>query len=308
MKKIPNFLIVGAGKCGTTSLYYYLKQHPDVYMCPIKEPNYFSKDINPNKFRKDFAEDVLINIKRYIQNGMKKEIPVAFIRNEKDYLSLFKNVKNERMIGEASTSYLYSKVAAKEIFKFNPNMKIIIILRDPVERACSHYLMDLRMGYTSDSFFDAIKKDYYNKNKGWGISNLYIELGEYYQQVKRYIEVFPKENIKILSFNSLRDNPKNLFIQLFKFLKIKYIETNFNEKKNISRVPKNNFSKIIINNKLVRKYWKLLPTDLIIICNKIFYSEKGKPNITSKEMVFLQKHFERSSKKLKNLIGKKIIS
>ena len=110
METWPNFFIVGAPKSGTTSLYEYLKQIPQVYMSPVKEPHYFSKSIVPdNHFLKP-------------------------IRDKKKYLNLFEGAKNEIAIGEASPTYLADPEAPKLIHELVPNAHIIIILRDPIER------------------------------------------------------------------------------------------------------------------------------------------------------------------------------
>ena len=125
MKK-PNFFVVGTVKGGTTSLHQYLNQHPQIFMSPIKETNFFSRfDINENDFSRDYAHDVNIDLKRYLLSDMKDPIHIAHINNESDYLKLFKNATNQMAIGEISNSYLLYKNAPIEIFKFDPKAKII---------------------------------------------------------------------------------------------------------------------------------------------------------------------------------------
>ncbi|WP_353686678.1 sulfotransferase [Thermodesulfovibrio sp. 3462-1] len=205
--KIPNFFIVGAQKAGTTSLYEYLKEHPEIYMSPVKEPHYFAKDLDYENMRRDMKRTTI------------------FIRTLEEYLELFNGVKNEKAIGEASPSYLYSKVAAYEIKKFNPDAKVIMILRDPVERAYSHYLMNLRDGLTSEKdFIKEVLSDLKKPKKGWGISHLYIELGLYYEQVKRYLDTFPKDNVKILLYEDFKLNTYEVIKDIFSFLGV---ENNF---------------------------------------------------------------------------------
>ena len=105
----PNLFIVGAPKCGTTFLYHYLKQHPEIYFPDFKEPHFFGSDL----IRKNGAYDLSLN----------------------NYKSLFNSDK--KIIGEASTFYIFSKNAAKEIYDFNPDAKIIIMLRNLVDLAYS---------------------------------------------------------------------------------------------------------------------------------------------------------------------------
>ena len=97
LTKKPDFFIVGAPKCGTTSFYHYLRQHPQIFMPDNKEPHYFGSDL---KKRSD-----------------------EFIKTEEEYLSLFKDADPSQMTGEASTFYLYSKVAQEEIKSFSPHAK-----------------------------------------------------------------------------------------------------------------------------------------------------------------------------------------
>ena len=123
---LPSFFIVGAPKAGTTSLYHYLEEHPEVYMSPIKETNFFSS--------KQMQEQELY-------------YDATPIQSKNQYLELFKDVSQEKQVGEASVSYLYYTGVAKKILEFNPKAKIVIMLRNPVERAFSHYLMDKRLGY-----------------------------------------------------------------------------------------------------------------------------------------------------------------
>lgn len=150
--KLPNFFIVGSAKSGTTSIYNYLKQHPDIFMSPIKETHYFSTDIDSSKFRPDYAANLNINIDSWLDGDQKKEIFHAFVKDWDKYLKLFKNSGNQKAIGEVTNSYLYSKEAAKNIRSKFPEGKIIMILRNPVERAFSHFLMDLKSGLETGSF------------------------------------------------------------------------------------------------------------------------------------------------------------
>ena len=117
MKK-PNFFIVGAAKCGTTSLYRYLRQHPDVFMPEQKEPNFFGSDLSYRFPRISQAR----------------------------YLSCFAKAKGETRIGEATTIYLYSEKAAEEIKAFSPEAKIIIMLRNPVDVLYSYHSQQLYSG------------------------------------------------------------------------------------------------------------------------------------------------------------------
>src|SRR3712207_6354190 len=131
---MPNFLIIGAMKSGTTALYYYLEQHPEIYMSPVKEPNFFSSQEQEN------AADAVTDIGTYQH--------------------LFRGVSGEKAIGEASHSYLYEPGAAAEIRRYLPEAKLIAILRNPIDRAYSHFLHMVRSGTEPlDDFAQALQEE-----------------------------------------------------------------------------------------------------------------------------------------------------
>jgi len=274
-------------------------------MSPIKEPNYFSKDINPDKFNEIYKKSVEINLKRYIRSSMAKEIHIAFIQDWETYIQLFKNAKNEKALGEISNSYLFSKVSAREIKKKINNAKIIMILRNPIERAFSHYLMDLKAGFTKLPFIKAIEKDISSQNKGWGRSHLYIELGLYYEQVKRYIELFHEDNIKIILFEEYKTNTEIVIREILKFLEVDTtISINTNERYNYRQVPR--FRKIyflLANTKTRYSIGKTLPCGAKEALKRLFYTTKCIPKLTNKEKDFLLPFFEEDILKLSKLIN-----
>ena len=300
--KLPNFFVVGAAKAGTTSIYNYIKQHPEVYLSPIKEPNFFSTDIDINKFRKNYRKEIEEAYKQFFKYG--KSTHLTFIRNWNDYYKLFESVNDEKAIGEFSTSYLYSKVAAKNIYNNIENAKIIIVLRNPIERAFSHYIMDLKIGYTNLGFMEAIKKDMNAKEKGWGITSLYLELGEYYEQVKRYIEIFPQRNIKIYLFEDLK-NTKDFVLDIYKFLNINpdIYFPDITQKFNKGKVPKLKTTFYIAKKiGLIDLGRRITPSIVKNRLKKIFFSEKSLPKLTKEEKNFLISYYEDDIKKLSKLI------
>jgi len=240
MTKIPNLFIVGAAKAGTTTIYDYLNLHPEVYMSPIKEPHFFSKDINPINFIDLYKKRVTFDIDDYFNKNILQLKHIAHINKLDNYLKLFNKVINEKIIGEASTGYLYSNVAAEEIKKYNPAAKIIIVLRDPFERILSHYYADVSTGIQEDKNpLITIKSDYNEKIKGWGITNLYIELSQYKEQVERYYKLFNPNQIQVLDFKELQTMPNLFFGKITNFLGIKHFTPNKNLASNQTYIPKN---------------------------------------------------------------------
>ncbi len=224
---LPNFFIVGAAKAGTSSIFNYLTQHPDIYRPPIKEPSYFALGEEKIEF-KGPGDDVFNKtiVKRY-----------------DDYMLLFDGAKNEKMIGEASVVYLHSKRAALQIKNYIPNAKIIIILREPVERAISSYSHKVRDGFESlDNIEDAIDAEEERRLAGWQHIWQYKALGYYYDAVKRYITLFPG-NVAVYLYDDLKKNPSGLLKNIFDFLDVdNSFEPNIQYKYNVSGRPR---SKII---------------------------------------------------------------
>jgi Sulfotransferase domain len=197
----PNFFIVGAANSGTTSLYTCLNQHPQVFLPALKEPHYFAH-VRPS----------------YEQRYMR-----TYVTGESAYLRLFHRGAGYPAIGEASPSYLFDVEAAARIRRVLSHAKIIMLLRDPVERAHSHYLMDLREGVQREHFYRAIEEDWYRRQKGWGVSHLYVELGLYAAQVRRYLSTFGSKQVLILMFEELRrasENGKSALARAFRFLEV----------------------------------------------------------------------------------------
>lgn len=301
MKK-PNFFIVGAAKAGTTSLYHYLEQHSNIYMSPIKEPHYFCKDIRLANFDKNYRHRSYIDINKYLQQKKKQKLHAAYIENKEHYLKLFELAQKERAVGEASVGYLYSEVAAKEIYNFNNRAKIIIILRNPIERAFSHWMMDLRGDdVCRESFLTAIKIDQAKKDKGWGKSHLYIELGLYYDQVKRYLDVFSKNQVNIFLFDDLKKNPDRFFHNLFVFLDVKPVKIDISKRYNQASIPRYPLVKKVIDKSQINK---IVPYGLKKELRKLFFKDYGLPVLTVDDKKQLGPIFDSDIAKLEKLIEK----
>src|SRR5262249_1979 len=135
-RRLPNFFIVGAPKAATTSLYYYLDQHPDVFMSPLKEPNFFAAELRPENFCDEVRPRIdreLRSRQEYLQSDLREKRFGGLVCTWDEYLKLFHNARDETAIGEASPCYLWSASAAVNIAERIPHARIIINLRDPAE-------------------------------------------------------------------------------------------------------------------------------------------------------------------------------
>lgn len=217
---LPNFIIIGAAKSGTTSLYNYLKQHPSIYLSPTKETNFFATnfvDGHPTFKELDFT----------LEQAKKLNFPITSLEA---YQQLFDNVSfDETARGEVSPLYLNSFIAAEKIKFHIPNIKLIAILRNPIDRAYSGYQMQLRQTDENRSFASNLNRD-----------EIYIRSGFYYKQIKRFYDVFDRNQIKILLFENFKQNPLKSTQEIFDFLEVDNtfvpdLSTRFNQ----GGVPKN---------------------------------------------------------------------
>lgn len=232
----PSFFLVGAAKSGTTSMSAYLESHPDLFVSVIKEPNYFSQDIDVSTFRKGYSKS--FDGQDTIEANPFEKRQIAFLRDEELYAQLFRPNNSTVHAGECSTSYLYSESAAKAIHAFNPDSKILVMLRNPAERAFSHYLMAVQMGLEKRDFLSAFKFDMEKADKGWGVSELYFELGQYAQQLKRFLKVFPEKQVQVILFEDWIQQPKETQESICKFLNVSIFAALKNEALNESVSPK----------------------------------------------------------------------
>ena len=205
--KRVNFFVIGAAKCGTTTLHTRLNRHPDVFLSPLKEPNYHSRaDLDPSRFSKAFKANTRLDHAEYLAlSDPLPERQVGFLRDTEEYARLFSEATDaHRVVGECSTSYLWSPSAPESLRRDHPDARIVVSLRDPVERIFSHYLMARKYGFVKGSVVDAVKEDMNHPDPSWGRSELFLELSRYEAQLARWKVVFPPEQIKVLQSADLR--------------------------------------------------------------------------------------------------------
>src|SRR5260370_31910017 len=162
MVGVAKFFIVGARKAGTTLLYWYLDQHPQVYMSPIKEPNFFAAEIRQENFDSELRCGIARDsrgLREFLAGPMREKRPNGIVVDWEDYLHLFANAGNESALGEASVCYLWSPTAPERIAGTIPEAKIIAMLRDPAERAFSQYLQGLGSSAIRCSFRECVQRN-----------------------------------------------------------------------------------------------------------------------------------------------------
>jgi hypothetical protein len=217
----PNFFLVGTGKAGTTSLHRYLSQHPQIYMSPVKEPCYFAPEIRPANLTPELQRHIRLQsraLPEHIRDGQPFQ-PFGWLAGDWDeYLRLFQEVRDETVIGESSAAYLWSETAAASIHQRIPGARIAMILRDPAERAFSQYLHQVAVGLTRAGFREHIAQCARGGHSQLGPLYPFLEIGLYYRQVQRFLDSFPREQIRIYWYEEDWRQPARLLADLFGFL------------------------------------------------------------------------------------------
>lgn len=197
----PDLFLVGAPKCGTTALYSYLRRHPDVFMCEPKEPQFFAADVCGHQRN---------------------------ITGLPEYLNCFAGANGQKRAGEASTCYLGSPQAARDIGAFSPTARVIIMLRNPVDVMYAQH-SERRFAGTEPirDFQIAIDSD---EERKWRAGRFkgepiirprYRELARYADAVKRYLDLFGRENVRVIVYDDFCSNPSQVFAETLRFLDVR---------------------------------------------------------------------------------------
>jgi hypothetical protein len=198
--RLPNFIVIGAAKAGTTALYWYLAEHPAVFMSPVKETNYFAFGLDPEG--------------RLLYGD--PEVHHFPVKSLDEYRRLFEGAGDAGAIGEASPIYLECPQAADRIRGLLPTARIICSLRHPVDRAYSDYVMHLRhRGQRFDPTRDlTAASPWARPDSHW------MQISKYHGQLSRYFDAFPRGQIHVFLFDDLKQNQVGAVQGLYRFLGI----------------------------------------------------------------------------------------
>ena len=301
---LPNLFLLGAAKCGTTTLYAYLDQMPDICMASPKEPHFFHCQFERGL---DF----------YRQN-------------------YFPHWKGERIIGEAQHRNLYLPFVPKRIHSINPDAKLLVIVRNPIERAHSHWNHYASRGKTREplSFEHALQADLHRvqgvrppddiwaqhwaewfqqspdrERLDWPRYRTYLDTGYYYEQIQRYLALFPAKNLKVMLFEDMVANPKQVVDDVVQFLGLDPATNHWTEPiwRNAAtpdgKEPKD---LRVRQNWLVRKTYRLLgmkhriknlppPADKVT---------SARETIDPKSRAWLREHYREHNRKLAEFLGR----
>ena len=218
--RAPEFVVVGAPKCGTTALCRYLGEHPRVYFSPVKEPNYFAVDV-PG---------------------------IRVVDNLEDYTRLFRLAGPTQIRGEGSTSYLFSKMAVPAILEYNPHTRLIIMVRNPLDMVPAYHNQKLYSFQEDQPDFSVAWRMSVDRSLGMSIPTTclasaylnYHAVGRLGEQVKRVLDWAPSDQVHVIVFDDFVANTSLVFAEILRFLELEPVERSefhaFNARKT-HRVP-----------------------------------------------------------------------
>ena len=278
----PNFFIAGAPKAGTSSLCAYLQAVPGIYMSKLKEPNYFSRVVVPD------------------------DHPVRPVRDQRQYLQLFAEAGDARVVGEASPTYLADPEAPRLIRNAVPQAKVLVSLRDPVERAYSHYLMMLNNGTAKGSFLDEIKRGLaLGGNRSLAL--LRADVGLYFQQVERFGNEFPESQFKVLVFEEFSADVAGSLRQVLEFLGVQPPSSEFAapayREYSVARGP---LVRYLFGNRTIARASELLisPSVRKAIRDRFLVKKAGKPPMPQDARDFLVQYYADDVQSLSRLLAR----
>jgi hypothetical protein len=287
----PNFFIVGAPRCGTTAMYEYLQAHPDVFMPDQKEPHYFASDFQGRKFsiyRGDISK----------------------------YYALFADATTEKRLGEASVHYLQSERAAREIYDFNPESLIIIMLRSPVEMLHSYYYRLFYSGCEDIPAFQEALEAEPDRRAGRRMPpSLYVmpealyysEVPRYAEQIQRYWDVFGPSKVHIIIYDDFRQDPARSYRETLEFLQVDPgFQIDF-QRVNSNKRPRNIWLQRLLNNPLLMAVGgRMTPIALPVyrLIRRLNTETVERSSITPETRQRLQQQFMPEVAKLSDLLGR----
>lgn len=239
--KLPNFLVLGTAKAGTSSLYMYLRQHPEIFLSPQPELNFFAHDGRDLNFRG--PEDM-----KYIWDD-------SLVANYGDYCKQFNDAGGETAIGEVSTHNLYGAQAPAVIKRYLPNVKMIAMLRHPVDRAFSAFAHMVRDGREeTGDFRQALEREAARIRDNWEPLWHYQSMGYYGIQLSRYFETFDRKQIRVYIYDDFVARPLEIMQDIFGFIGVDTaFQPRMSEKYNESMMPRSKqLHEMMMNKSFVR--------------------------------------------------------
>ncbi len=297
----PNFFLIGAAKCGTTSVAKYLDQHPEIFVCKPKEPNFFAFEPGSQPSCQGPAESKVLF----------EQLLKYSVTDPVKYHELFEPVRSELAVGEGSVRYLYESHTAGRIAEYAPNAKLIAVLRDPVDRLHSHYHMNVRQHLEPAGLQTALASEGERIEMGWGWDWHYQRVGLYSQQLKRYFQAFDRSQLLVLFHADLQANPGTVMQEIFKHLEVSpNFEPDFSRKALVGHTPRwRSIRNLIRNENLAKTAAKsLVPRPLRRSVARWVESKnkQGIPTMSPQLRERLRAQFADDAEVLADLLGRQV--
>lgn len=294
-KKLPNLLIVGAAKCGTSSLHKYLDQHPQIYMSKVKEPRFISSQVNP-----------------FPLNGPgDHKVEAWYVKDYEGYTKLFEGSEGYPVVGESSadTLYFYQRTIPV-IRQYHGDPKIIIMLRNPVKRAFSayqHLVRDLREEL---SFEDGLREEANRIRDNWELIYHYTAVSFYHDSVKAFLDNF--SSVKIILTEDQEKRPQQVLRDIFRFLDVDpNCDINTEIRYNMSGKPKSQWlHQFFFEGNVARKFAQPIvrtlfsPETRMRIAQKIQEKNLTRLTINPDTRKRLHTYFEEDIRKMETLLNR----
>ena len=294
----PTFLILGAMKAGTTALYRLLGTHPDVFMSPVKEPNFFA-----------FAERDL-NFQAPLDRRA-EGINHTSITDWVKYQRLFADADPAQARGEASHTSLYWPDAAQNIHRYVPQARLIVILRNPVERAFSEYMHFRRDGEEPIECFEAaLEAESDRIERNWAFGR-YLDRGHYDEQLQRYFDRFPREQIRIVLHEDLCRQESHVLRDLWKHIGVDPdIDVERGRRVNKSGVPKSRWVHQFLSGlqPVKETLAPIIPSMVVDWAVRLKNRNLEKPKMRPRVRRRLVSHFRPHVRRLEDMIGRDLSS
>lgn len=270
---LPNLIVIGAMKCGTSSLYHYLTLHPDVFMSTPKELDFFIKTMNWNKGIKWYES-------HFRENGKASKI---------------------KIYGEASTNYSKHPTfigVPSRMYSLLPDVKLIYLIRNPIDRIVSHYI---------HNYYDELEDRSFSEILSNFDNNHYINCSKYYMQLEQYLNYYPKKNILVIATEELNKFPQDTMKRLFNFLNIdaSFYSQKFTKviHKTAEKGRRNAIGRLISKIPIRKLLASFLPQFFQTIYRKVALSQIDRPILDNNTRKKLVEYLKDDIDQLKNYTG-----
>ncbi len=289
----PNLFFVGVPKAATTSINEMLSLHPQVFCGRIKSPNFMNADIE------------LADVPSIHEISAHGDVHVALVRDEKSYLDLYSGTEGFPVRADCSNDYLRSAISAERIAQKVPDAKIFAVLRNPIERCLSHYLMDLRIGRPVGTFDDEIERhlSLLGRCDFWGGN--YIGTGFYDDQLKRYFDRFPRRNILVGIQDDLEADAAAFMARIFDFLGLDPIPLPRKTLSNMARRPRfQNINRWLYTTGVKRWITRNVPQTIKDLSKKRYYTDQVQDRVSDAQYARLADIFRDHTVELSRMLGR----